>query len=135
MSERARITHEDDGAKYVRTISGQVHVLVKGSINGTPAPVGTSGTVEYVTTSAWALHFFRPDTGPIERDEDAQGHVERFREGSVEDELKHLRRYHGMPIIHDPSRWTSKALADLHETPISGHNETGAEHPWFDADA
>lgn len=127
---RARIIREDDSAKYVRADNGDVHILVKGSINGTPAPVGTTGTLEYVTSASWALHFFHPDHGHVPREDDAQGHVDRFRAGETADQLKHLRRYHGMPFNDDPSRWQSKELVNLHETPISGHNETGAEHPW-----
>ena len=41
------IDHEDEQAKYVLTDDGYWHILVKGSINGTPHPVGTRGILEH----------------------------------------------------------------------------------------
>lgn len=55
---KAKVIREDDTAKYVKDETGEIHNLVKGSMNSTQAPVGTKGTIQYVSCSSYGLYFF-----------------------------------------------------------------------------
>lgn len=56
---KAEIVSEDKTAKYARDETGKTVCLVKGSLNGTPYPVGTKGYLQYIVSSSFGLDFFR----------------------------------------------------------------------------
>jgi len=59
---RCEIVREDQTAKYVLDEAGKTTCLVKGSLNGTPHPVGTKGVIQYVPGGSFSLDFFTADT-------------------------------------------------------------------------
>lgn len=60
----ATVIKEENGAKYVRTDDGKYgYFLVIGSLNGTPAAIGTKGTLYFRTTTSYGLPFFVENEG------------------------------------------------------------------------
>lgn len=50
------------GFAVVQDDQGDQHRLLDGSPNGTEAPVGAKGTLEFIRSGAWSLWFFTLDS-------------------------------------------------------------------------